>query len=191
MSAVTSRLDEQIFIALQTYEQIKCKAMSTDTLAESEPASAPRLSFNDIVCCVKSPDSPLSKARLSIINQSLDYRRQYRFVLVQISICDSPSQIAAGSQPQIFRRDDDQFLFAVETIDKNEVLLEVTLVQGGNAEFGADDNKPVYLHGENDKGIEVLMLNPTSASKFAVALAPDDPQLQVFTHVNSHLYVTH
>ncbi|WP_371195184.1 hypothetical protein [Glaciecola sp. SC05] len=191
MSAQKAPVDEQVFIALQAYEQLKRDALRANSISSDGPAKFQRLSFNDIVNCVKAPSTSTAKDALILINKSIDYRRKYRFVLMQISMLQSPKQIAASTEPALLKRANEQFTLQVSlhknAIEQNEATVNMRMLQTDLESTGIG---VAFLHCETEQRIEVLELHATGQGDFATTLDAQESRISALTHVNSHIYVT-
>lgn len=190
MSALNAPIDEQIFIALQAYEQLKSDALAVTTESTNNASHTMRLSFNDIVNCVRMPTAVHSKDALKIINQVIDYRRKYRFVLKQMSMLHSPAQVAASSEEKLLERFEESFSVKVQAVEKNQVCVE--LVLNHNQAVTEEEGSPMqaYLHCECEEKIEVVELGAQASGQFFDVLKKDDPRLQTLTDINTQIYVT-
>lgn len=188
MSIQNTPLDEQIFVALQAYEQIKSESLGFNFATQLTDTTIQRLSFNDIVNCAKAPHLSASVSAMGIINQSLDYRRKYRFVLMQISQLQSPRQVAASSSVAAVKRTTDDFIIEVDSLDVDGVWLILTL-----ANMSIDDvpETQMFLHCEAEQKIHVLKLDVFGQARFRAKLKRSDECLAAVFDLQSHLFVTY
>jgi hypothetical protein len=186
MNLHTAPLDERIFIALQAYEQTKYAAL--------DQTSNQRLSFTDIVSCVRCPDLPRSIRTLTIVNQRLDYRRKYRFILLQMSTLQSPQQVAASSNERLLQRNEAQFSIQIIENDKpirglkEDASVKIVLTLSESTEHNMRER--AYLHCETDSKIEVVECQAGGGDRFSAVLSHDDLRMVALSDVNSHMYVT-
>jgi hypothetical protein len=192
MSNMNAPLDEQVFIALQAYEELKqgaeIDALASDHLNKEEC----KLSFTDIVHCVRQPQALASARHLSIINTSIDYRRKYRFVLMQLASLQSPRQIAASSSEQAYQRVDENFTLSMKLVEQDRAEVSMTLradFAESSAELLAEQ---AYLHSETEQEIGVVVLNtePCERGRFSALINAKGTHFANLTNINSHLYVT-
>jgi hypothetical protein len=187
----TAPIDEQVFIALQEYEQLR----GAQRLTIEGKRLSRKLSFTDIVHCVREPQALASNEHLSIINQSIDYRRKYRFVLKQIARLQSPRQIAASTNEHAFERKDERFTLSMKIIEHDTAQVNMTL---HNPVFDHDLTggarvlpKQAYLHSETDDEIGVVILNEANQQgEFSALMKPHSDHFAQLTNINAHLYVT-
>lgn len=188
---VTPPIDEQVFIALQEYEQLR----GVRTLTKEGKRLSKKLSFTDIVHCVREPQALASSEHLSIINQSIDYRRKYRFVLKQIAHLQSPQQIAASTNEHAFERKDERFTLSMKIIEHDTAQVNMTLhtpVFDHDLIGGAHVlPKQAYLHSETDDEIGVVTLSEASQQgEFTTLMKAHSAHFAQLTDINAHLYVT-
>ncbi|MFC4699627.1 hypothetical protein ACFO4O_05590 [Glaciecola siphonariae] len=217
MNLENAPLDEQVFVALQAYEELKRAALALKQQNDIHGGERNvRLSFTEIVHCVRQPYAQSSQKILKRVNQSLDARRKYRFALQQLSIMQSPQQRAASSIEQLLVRTNEDFTLTLSLQDDDYALIELSLSDSeikSIAVPGYDSAAAIsraYLHCTankksgaeiDDLSIEVLGLERRKMSKstesmtsesisFAAVIPQNSPQFMALSSVDSHIFVT-
>jgi hypothetical protein len=181
MNQQSRGMNEQIFVALQAYEALKAQQLK---IAFSANNNNKGLSFTDIVHCARTPLDKKSQQQLQDINQSIDYRRKYRFVLQQIASIYSPQQVAAASPDHLLARDASEFSLKLEELAEQVVKLKVSLKPGYEQE-----SKTLHLHCEAEEAFVTISLDKASNDAYFANFERDSEEYNALLNPFSQIYI--
>jgi len=181
MNQQSPGMNEQIFVALQAYEALKAQQLK---MAFSLNESHKVLSFTDIVQCARSPLAGKSQQQLIEINQSLDYRRKYRFVLQQIASIYSPQQAAAASPDNLLVRDASEFSLKLDETAERDVKLMVSLKPGYEQQC-----QSLHLHCEAEEAFVTISLEKASNEAYLSRFERDSKQYNALLNPSNQIYI--
>ncbi|MBT1449407.1 hypothetical protein KJ365_00810 [Glaciecola sp. XM2] len=175
-------MDEQVFAALQAYELLKA-----DSLAINKGQTNQALSFTNIMHCARSPHTETAISTLDIINQVLDYRRKYRFILNHLAQLQSPKQAAASNTAAQLMRKSEQYEITIDVNQANKVIVSVKF----NPALVSEGPKRVHLHCEYDDTFYHLGLSEDAKYHYANQIEQGGTMFAALTHPSSHMYVVY
>jgi hypothetical protein len=174
-------LDEQIFVALQAYEALKSHHLNR--AASSERL---RLSFTEIMHCARAPYAAQSIVQLGVINQSLDYRRKYRFVLQNLARIYNPKQVAASTADSLLKRDAGEFSLHIKNVAEQHASVSLRLKQAYE-----HSGKALHLHCEADGAFVTISLKRTNEDSFFASLDQACKEYNALVNPASEMYVVY
>jgi hypothetical protein len=181
MNQQSRGINEQIFVALQAYEALKAQQLK---IAFSSNKNNKGLSFTDIVNCARTPLAMKSQRQLEDINQSLDYRRKYRFVLQQIASIYSPQQAAAASLESSLARNASEFSLKLDDTAEQGLKLVVSLKPGYEQE-----SKSLHLHCEAEEAFVTISLEKASNDAYFASFERDSKEYNALLNPSSQIYI--